>query len=184
MKIIIPYAGNFPTQAVDGVASALSQVTAYMYREPTADPELDQYTEYVGGSDSAYFELLARLWHMRESFIVVEHDVIVTEAAIAGLIECPNTWCSCPYPWYDRTLHGLGCTKFDAQIMQDLPELFDVIASDTNDLHPAKHWCNIDARMRRYLNSYMRNDHLHTTLVKHLRPYASHGCVPNRDVVR
>ena len=164
MKVVIPYADKWPTQAMGGLCAV----------NPNA---VDVETHYVGDSDDAYFDLLARLWRMQETFIVVEHDIIVTEAAIMGLIECPKTWCSCPYPWYTGMLHGLGCTKFDAQIMQEYPKLFDKIANVSNDIHPAKHWCNIDDRLRRYLGGYMRNDHQHTTPVGHLRPYASHGCV-------
>lgn len=164
MKIIIPYAGVFPVQALDSISAV----------NPTV---VDVETHYVGESDEDYFDLLAQMWRMQESFIVVEHDILVTEAAIMGLIECPQTWCSCPYPWYNGLLHGLGCTKFDAQIMQEYPKLFDVTAAMYNDVHPAKHWCNIDDRIRRYLGGYMRNDHQHTTVVGHLRAYASHGCV-------
>src|ERR1700733_7173190 len=123
MKLVIPYAKQFPVEALQAATEL-------------ALP-LDLYTWNVGDSDSAYFDLLARLWKEQESFIVIEHDIIVTEAAIVGLIECPNTWCSCPYPWYDSLLHGLGCTKFDQQIMQEFPLLFDEIATVSNDIHPA-----------------------------------------------
>ncbi len=162
MRIVVPYAGNFPVQALD----ALTQVT-------TEDVE----TEYVGGNDTDYFDLLARLWREREPFIVVEHDIIVTEAAITGLLECQHAWCSCPYQWYTATLHGLGCSKFDLQIMQDFPDLFDEVAKLNTDMHPARHWCSLDGRIRQYLGRNGVNDHLHSTVVGHLRPYASHGCV-------
>lgn len=161
MKIIIPYAGEFPVQAV----AAVTQLSM----APT--------TWNVGDSDTAYFDLLSRLWSEREPFIVVEHDIIVTEAAIAGLIECPQPWCSCPYPWYNSTLTGLGCTKFDLSIMQDFPSLFDEVAKIHTDMHPAKHWCSIDGRIRQYMGQHQRNDHLHDTPVGHLLPAASHGCV-------
>lgn len=161
MKLVIPYAGEFPTQAV----AAVTQLS------------MAAYTWNVGDTDSAYFDLLARLWRARESFIIIEHDIIVTAAAIAGLIDCPMKWCTCPYPWYDSMLHGLGCTKFDHEIMQDFPSLFDNIADIATDVHPAKHWCNIDDRINRYMGERRRNAHRHDTPVEHLRPYASHGCV-------
>ena len=164
MKIVVPYAGVFPQQAMEAIDSL-------------AIGPVDPYTYYVGHDDSAYFDLLARLWREKESIIIVEHDIIVTEAAIIGLLECNRTWCSCPYPWYNTTLHGLGCTKFDQQIMGEFPKLFDEIANVSNEIHPAKHWCNIDDRIRRYFAQYQRNDHQHTDVVGHLRPYASHGCV-------
>lgn len=94
----------------------------------------------TGPDDFGYFRLLQRLWRAQETFIVIERDVLPTEAALSDLAWCRHEWCGCPYDstfatgqrWYDgrwRTVAmptmGLGCAKFEGSLMRRYPSLVD-----------------------------------------------------------
>lgn len=64
------------------------------------------------GDDSAYEDAVRAAWRRGEAFTVVEHDVGVTHAALAGLAACPHSVCAVAYPLAHpsatlRTLAGL-----------------------------------------------------------------------------
>lgn len=103
-------------------------------------------TEWVGGSDTAYYCLLRDLWAAGETFTLVEHDIVVTGEALDSLDECDSDWCACPYPYVNGWVFaGLGCTRFDAAIVRRHPDLMGVVADMSDDTHPPRHWCRLDA---------------------------------------
>jgi len=72
--------------------------------------------------DNSYYNLLSRLWNEGQSFIIVEHDIVVWPGGISTLELCPEQWCTLPYycsvGWI---IDGLGCTKFSAEFIQQYP---------------------------------------------------------------
>lgn len=101
---------------------------------------------WVNATDSDYFDLLAELWTAGDTFTIVEHDVIVTREALDSFDTCPGDWCASPYPYLWGEPHtGLGCARFRAAILTRHPDLMGVVAEMSDDKHPARHWCRLDA---------------------------------------
>ena len=83
---------------------------------------IDARFEFMAGDDS-YYGLMADLWARRETFVIVEHDIVVWPGAIQALENCPEPWCT--YPYYSSVgwiLDGLGCTKFGAELLKRFPD--------------------------------------------------------------
>lgn len=103
-------------------------------------------SRYVGGSNADYFDLLAELWTAADGFTIVEHDVIPDRSALVSLDECPHDWCACPYPYlYGQPFTGLGCTRFRRDLLLRQPDLMVAVAGMSDEWHPPKHWCRLDA---------------------------------------
>lgn len=132
----------------------------------------------VSGSDTAYWDVLARLWDAGEDFAVVEHDVIPAAGALASFEACGHDWCGAPYPYLAGTYAGLGCTRFRAAVMARHPDLMDVVAAMSNDSHQPRHWCTLDAWIQAVLRQ--RGENMCTAHPEAGHPSRSpaHGCVP------
>jgi hypothetical protein len=48
----------------------------------------------VGASDTAYSELVAKLWAAGESFLLLEHDVLPTPELLDEMWACESAWCA------------------------------------------------------------------------------------------
>ena len=46
-------------------------------------------------SPVAYFEAFRALWADAETFLLVEHDVVIAPGTVAAFEACPELWCSC-----------------------------------------------------------------------------------------
>jgi hypothetical protein len=136
---------------------------------------------YVGARDDAYWELLNGLWSKRQSFIVVEHDIVVRANTLVELENCPYEWCSFGAPYFGGVYHGLGCVKFSDTLISRHPKALEHVAVHPPDAkHPPKHYCRLDAYLQEELSSEYR--HCHETVLEHVRPYdgpplPAHGCV-------
>ncbi len=110
---------------------------------------------YVGDRDDAYFDLLQAWWVSNEwDVITLEHDIIPKPELLQELIDCPRAWCACLYPFEEHWLYGLGLTKFNLEMRQHLPGLFDEIAVlEGGPHHPPKHWCALDSHMQGILHA-------------------------------
>jgi hypothetical protein len=85
--------------------------------------------------EGAYWRLFQSLWQRGEDFILVEHDIEVNESTITGFDECPASWCTAKYRWRRREgyrgptdvilVHALGCVRYRAELMAQIPELGD-----------------------------------------------------------
>jgi len=132
----------------------------------------------VSGSDDAYWGVLAGLWAAGEDFAVVEHDIIPAPGALASFEACAHGWCSCPYPYLAGTYAGLGCTRFRAGLIARQPDLMDVVATMSNDSHPPKSWCTLDAWIQVVLRQRGENMCTAHPEAGHPSRSPSHGCVP------
>jgi hypothetical protein len=102
-------------------------------------------------NDGTYFHILEKAWERGESFINVEHDIIIPDKD-PTLAVCPNDWCAAPYPYLDRPRQfGLGCVKFSDALIARHQTMFEVIGTWYNNDHPPKHWCTLDSWTYIYL---------------------------------
>lgn len=166
MKVIVPY-----TEIAPGVAEALWE-TGEMWEK------ID-----VSRSDEDYFGLMATLWAVGETFVIVEHDVIVRPDTISELENCPDEWCGFSVPYIKGNYHGLACVKFTDKLIRKIPDAFAQIAPMDEEEHPPKHWCRLDARLQgKVLPRTGVRRHPHEPPLGHFRqdgiqPYPSHGCI-------
>lgn len=131
----------------------------------------------VSGADEAYWEALSDLWEYQETFAVVEHDIVLREGVLAELEACSGLWCTCPYPYQNGMRAGLGCVRFDRELITGYPRLMEDVATFHNTLHPHKHWCTLDAWMELKLTGRGYTKCLHDP-VGHLNPERpTHRCV-------
>lgn len=160
MNIVCPYAGSIAPETRGALDSC----------------RLSWRAVDVSASDTAYTHLLASLWAARETFIVVEHDIVPPPRALADLASCDEPWCALPYRLGGIVHAGLGCVKFTAGLLVSLPDAVAQTWAERSETHPPGHWCSLDHRLSRVLYSHGIRQHVHQVEVKHLNPQPSHGC--------
>jgi len=163
LNIYVPY-----TDLRDETATALRQTG-----------KLVIYVD-VSGSSEAYFDLLHDLWGKGESFIIVEHDVVVHPTALQELEECKYSWCAFPTPYFNGQHVGLGCVKFGSLLLKRFPKAMDQVATMHDPKHPPKHWCRLDTWLQTQV--LLTNErHVHAPALRHLRKtetiHPNHGCM-------
>ena len=125
-----------------------------------------------------YFWLLDDAWRRGEEFAVVEHDITIEASTLVSMQGCQGMWCGAYYPYLHGQYLGLGCCRFNPQLIARFPQVFDIIGELEDVTHPKRFWCAIDARLGqtlRDLGEYSRCTQ-HGT-VGHLGiPWPSHGC--------
>lgn len=128
MKVVVPFAPStaWPLQA-----------TRLALAQDGVDAEFRHMTD-----EESYFRLLSELWSGAESFITVEHDIVVWPGAIQQLADCPHEWCTVPYycsvGWIED---GLGCTKFSSSLIGKIPEMFTAFPGCCAH---TKNYCGLD----------------------------------------
>jgi hypothetical protein len=95
----------------------------------------------VSGSNIAYYAALLDIWERRETFAVLEHDVVCRPDIITELEACPEPWClygytdfcheGCREAWRNQ----LGCTRFRAELIQAVPDAMTSIPESNWDWH-------------------------------------------------
>jgi hypothetical protein len=124
----------------------------------------------VSGSDHAYAALVETLWADGRAFLLVEHDMLPTPAAVAAMEDCPRWWCANPYRVNHQpgeTIVGLGFVRFRAQLLAAEPDAA-AAAGRYAGARPARHWALVDARLARVLSGRGYQAHHHTPAVGHL----------------
>lgn len=129
-------------------------------------------------SDTGYCELLAECWDAIESFVVVEHKIVVGPGTLAELRDCDGDWCAAPYPYLDKPAAvGMGCVKFRDRLIVRHPGMMRYVAAQAPQGHSPGHWCTLDALIWRYLTE--RREHRcerHAAVGKIDAGHSSHGC--------
>lgn len=140
--------------------------------------EWDYETVDVSGDDEAYWRLLRDLWDEGETFVVVEHDIVLGAYTLVDLARCEGEWCTCPYPYFHGRYYGLGCAKFSDRLIARVPELMDLVGKMSDADHPPRHWCRLDAWIQRVLAKRSIRPCLRHDEVGHVSDLVpSHGCV-------
>jgi len=122
--------------------------------------------------EDAYADLLIELWDAKETFGVVEQDVVPHRLVPEKWGRCRHLWCGFGYPVArgGRPVVCLGCTRFASQLMVEHPAAMQEAASIEDGL-PAKHWQRMDGRVAKVL--FERGVQLveHVPPVRHLHDY-------------
>lgn len=165
MRVIVPFVGGIDQRVTD----ALYQVTG-------------NFAEFisVADSDSTYWQLLSEQWMAREPFIVIEHDIVVTDEAWEELIHCSLDWCVQPYPYMETVHYGLGFARFSAELISRNHDVMDEVGRTDYPGHGPKHWCSLDQALTNALQRRGETKHEHTEFAGHLNVWPSHGCIEPR----
>lgn len=111
----------------------------------------------VSGSDTAYADLVERLWAEGRDFLLVEHDMLPTSEAVAAMAGCPRLWCANPYPVNHQVgewIIGHGFARYRAELMAAEPDAAEAAgAAMFGQRWPLRHWACIDSRLARVLTS-------------------------------
>ena len=171
MRVIWPYTDRSTEESYLAVMSSGYPVETYDVSE----------------DDYAYGRLLERLWLDGETFLVVEHDIIVSSSTVQSFADCEEEWCSSPYTYFNQPVTtsggGLGCTKFDKTLMMRWPEMIRQAMEIPYPGHPPGHWCGCDFRIYTLLRAggnfasqYPARRHQTHTEVRHRAGLCAHGC--------
>jgi hypothetical protein len=141
------------------------------------------------GPGEEYFELFVELWRAGDDFALVEHDVEVHAGVLAELEACEHSWCGHSYTvfwgdlWDRYGVPGLGCTRFRAELLAELPEVPDLVAVYEEPNHPPRHWMTLDAAVAQVLRGPFRQvPHRHRPNVAHHHVYDYVGAYVPDDV--
>lgn len=170
MRVICPYTTIHPLTEAALTASA---------------PSCERI--WVGGSDYAYWQLLADLWAAGESFTIVEHDIEIGRGTLPAFEGCGELWCTFPYngPAFgdgsDPLLYGsLGCTRFSAVLLAAVPEMMQLVGSIADGV-PAGDWRRNDCLLLGHLRQAGFEPHVHWPAVAHHHMYPPYGCACGAD---
>lgn len=167
----------------------------------------------ISEAGTGYHDLIAHLWEQGETFVVVEQDNVVGKHTLRDLLDCAHPWCGNDY-YFGQDARGipnmmghvaLGCTKFDASLMQRFPKLMQRVgefgcpayneppyshancdtSAVTHDGSIPKSWVRLDARMQTVLQSeHGVTSHLHEP-IEHLHDFTHRdNCQCDQCVVR
>lgn len=94
-----------------------------------------EYTPVRIEGDFGYSSYFKDRWNEAETFINIEHDVIVYPGAISALLSCPEHWCAYDYSstsnWAAEgsmgILHSvhLGCMKISKEFIEKTKGIWD-----------------------------------------------------------
>jgi len=154
VKVVVPYATLFPE-----TKAALE-----------ADGVTAEYVD-VGGSPTAYHELLLRVWFEGQGFTIVEQDIVPRPGCIAELEACPEPWCGFSYGISGGFIVALGLTRFSDALVRDHPTVMEALDSLPWDGTPRRYWGRLDTRIAQQLMDHERlKVHRHLPSVRHLNP--------------
>lgn len=143
------------------------------------DPRLLRYAPVDTGD--GYWTLLRDVWAMGSPAIVVEQDIVVNETTLDELRICDFDWCAMPFPYRgEERAYALACSKFSSALMARHPDLLEAVGRYSDELHPARHWCRLDAWIFAELTKRgeIRHDHTRAKPLGHVGPqFPSHGCL-------
>ena len=177
MKVVVPYVNN--------ARNHLWPETMEATHAYSVDPEFVNVHKQCGQekcdgitciSSSEYCDLFMRLWEQQESFVVIEHDIVIEESTISKLENCPRPWCGYTYSNAGGDNFAfLGCTYFEARIMKRYPHAIEEasqLRTDSN-IEPG-HWVRLDSCISRTLAKYRYRIHEHNPPLLHMNPRQQH----------
>lgn len=175
MKIVVPCVPRLPEwRGVEemlhpGVFAAIAE--AWQTIPDGQRPQIDIYN-LADDPDYGYGKLLARHWADGDTFCVVEHDVIVHPTVFDEFDACSEPYCAFPYPLGPYVAPALGCTRFRAELLAELPDVMERVLKVPTNYGDPGHWRQLDTVLMRtvLLNRYGRQPHIHLPAVEHANP--------------
>ena len=107
MKIVVPFTKRHPVVEAAAIGAEWHDVSA---------------------DDRAYWRLMCSLWEAGESFLVIEHDVVLRPDVLTQFEECPEPWCAfgysdiCHVECMEAWANTLGCTRFTGELIRATPD--------------------------------------------------------------
>jgi hypothetical protein len=128
------------------------------------------------GDLGAYGRLWRRLWALRETVIVCEHDVIPTVAQLLALTMCGHDWCS--YNYDDGMYPAgpmFGLARFSGTMMAEHPYAAEValVIGKRRDIECE--WWRVDSMVARDLMIRRVSWNMHEPAVHHAHVGAPSG---------
>lgn len=162
MRVIVPFAVN-QRNGTGGLQEAT--------RRALEGDGIDAEYIDVSGSQTAYHELLLRLWADGQGFVNIEHDIVVRPGLVAEFVACPEPWCGSPYSIGTSLGSYLGCVRFSDAMVQGYPDAVRAIDRLPWDGTERRYWGRLDTRLIQVLtDQYHLVQHLHWPAVEHLNP--------------
>lgn len=125
--------------------------------------------------DTSLYDFMVERWRARETFVMVEHDIVPWPGAIQGIWDCPEPYCARPYRILDYVMGCWGCTKFDASMMERWADLIECAGRrEWPKLPHGRHWNSLDSRVGYELRARGYPElfgHQHFPAVMHLHSY-------------
>jgi hypothetical protein len=146
MKVLCPY--------VD-----LQYATEVTLRTEEANTEF----VYTGHNETAYYEMAKKAWSEKETFIIVEHDVVIWPGALRALWDCEKSLCVYYAPGPVGVV-GLGCVKYGSELMLRLPDHLNNVLAEN------KSWRVLDREMTYRLFDHGISFHTHEPMISHINP--------------
>lgn len=115
--------------------------------------------------DKAYVRFFEERWAKGETFVVVEHDVVVWPGAIDAMLACSHEWCAYGYAVdhdleHDSFCAFLGCAKISDGLIAALPRVWAEKST--------RHWQDCDCHLTTYARARGFNVHMHRPHVENL----------------
>ena len=109
------------------------------------------------------------MWDDGETFVVIEHDIEIREGTLDSLTQCDEEWCAFPYAMGPSGyMTALGCTKFDAQLMREIPSFMSQVSDQVDPWSPPRDWRRLDRRIFVVLTElHGKTEHRHEPHVLH-----------------
>jgi len=150
MKIICPY-------------TKLNQVTEFALR---TEHRYDVEFVNVSNSDYAYFNLVYKLWEEKETFVIIEHDIVPWPGALKKIYWCPRPLCIylAPHGMGENSYSlGWGISKYSKKLIKDHP-------FHLHDSKLTREWHHLDGELVTRLIENGTQLHIHHPPVLHLNP--------------
>lgn len=97
----------------------------------------------------AYPRFLAERWVYGQTFILVEHDIIVPDGAIEALMGCERPWCYHAYTDGDSPAPYFGLVKFGSLLQRAVPRVWQQMVEENPWPHQPS-WQVCDAWLGNY----------------------------------
>ena len=126
---------------------------AFTKRDPRTIAGSPKNAEWfdVSSSPFAYYAALCKWWETaiieRTDLCIIEHDVVCRPDIIEAFVNCPEPWCSFTYadiccqddngwsPCMEAWRNMIGCTRFRAELIADVPDAASSVAPADWDWH-------------------------------------------------
>lgn len=159
MRIVCPHVGSPHPRTREALQS-------FSLQKPCS-------VEYVnvGGSDTAYSELVCDLWAAGESFAIVEHDIVVRPDVLEAFATDPAPFIAYPYCWITNVGVALGCNRFSGEFVQAYPTAA-AKAANVSGAYGRGHWREFDYFLIRLIleERYGQVPKIGLPPVEHLNP--------------
>jgi hypothetical protein len=117
-------------------------------------------------NDEAYFQAVQAMWNEKETFVIVEQDIVPYPGAIKDIYDCEHDFCITWAPHWQSIngdgpwTYAHGLVKYKRRFIASYPDWF-------NNYPASRHWSQFDWGLVKQFQSII---HYHWPPVIHLSP--------------